>query len=219
MTFNRSGEIFITTKKSIQKLFLIMRIGVLLIIIGCLQLSAKSFSQTITLNVTETPISKVFSAIEKQTGYGFFYRYKDVEQAAPVTLQLTNATLGDALKQCFKNQPFTYVIENKTIVVNKKVPLPQTVVAAAKITVNGVVYDNRHLPLPGVNIRIKGTAAGTVSGNDGKYTITADDDATLVFSFIGLKTREELINKRTEINVTLEEDNTQMSEVVVIGYG
>lgn len=196
-----------------------MRIGVLLIIIGCLQLSAKSYSQTITLNVTETPISKVFSAIEKQTGYGFFYRYKDVEQAAPVTLQLTNATLGDALKECFKNQPFTYVIENKTIVVNKKVPVPQTVIAAAKTTVNGVVYDNRHLPLPGVNIRIKGTSAGTVSGNDGKYTITADDDATMVFSFIGLKTREEPINKRTEINVTLEEDNTQMSEVVVIGYG
>lgn len=215
MTFNRSGEIFITTKKSIRKLFLIMRIGVLLIIIGCLQLSAKSFSQTITLNVTKTPISKVFSAIEKQTGYGFFYRYKDVEQAAPVTLQLTNATLDDALKQCFKNQPFTYVIENKTIVVNKKVPVPQTVVAAAKITVSGIVYDNRHLPLPGVNIRIKGTAAGTISGNDGKYTITANDDATLVFSFIGLKTREEPINKRSEINVTLEEDNTQMSEVVV----
>ncbi|MDP9075976.1 MAG: SusC/RagA family TonB-linked outer membrane protein, partial [Bacteroidota bacterium] len=193
-----------------------MRITVLLIIIGCLQLSAKSFSQTITLNVKSSPIRKVFSAIEKQSGYGFFYRYKDVETAAPVTLQLNNATLEDALAQCFKNQPFTYTIENKTIVVNKKDIPVQNI---TKITVSGAVYDNTHLPLPGVNVRIKGTTDGTVTGTDGKYSLTADDNATLVFSFIGYKTQEIPVNKKAAIDVTLQEDNTEMKEVVVIGYG
>ncbi|ASU33101.1 TonB-dependent receptor [Mucilaginibacter xinganensis] len=218
MTFNLCGKIFLTAKKAIQNLFLIMRITVLLIIVGCLQLSAKSFSQTITLNVKETPIRKVFSAIEKQSGYGFFYRYKDVEQAAPVTVQLTNAPLAEALAQCFKNQSFTYVIENKTIVISKKGEM-RTNIAAAKITVTGVVYDSGHLPLPGVNIKVKGTTSGTISDSNGKYSITTDDEATLVFSFIGLKTKEEPVNKRTEINITLEEDSRQMNEVVVIGYG
>lgn len=196
-----------------------MKLTVLLIVLGFLQISAKSFSQNVTINVKETPIRKVFSAIEKQTGYGFFYRYKDMEQAAPVTLNLTNATLNEALAQCFKNQPFSYVIENKTIVVNKIQPVQASIIPAVKITVAGTVYDNDHLPLPGVNVRVKGTNEGTVTGSDGKYTISADDNATLVFSFVGFKTREEPVNNRAEINVTLEADNTQMSEVVVVGYG
>jgi TonB-dependent starch-binding outer membrane protein SusC len=73
--------------------------------------------------------------------------------------------------------------------------------------------------LPGVNIVEKGTSKGTISSADGSYTIDVSENATLVFSFVGYKATEVPVAGQTTINVTLENDVTALSEVVVIGYG
>lgn len=86
--------------------------------------------------------------------------------------------------------------------------------------VRGVVTDVSGEPLPGVNIVVKGTLQGVVSDLDGNYQITVNSDqAVLVFSYIGYLAQEHTINGRNEINVTLEEDQKELDEVVVIGYG
>jgi TonB-linked SusC/RagA family outer membrane protein len=216
MNLNFSGKITATgiTK---SKLFLTMKLTVLLIIAGCLQLSAKSYSQTITLTEKSATIEKVFAAVEKQSGYGFFYRYKDIAAASPVTVNLKDATLNEALLQLFKDQPLTYVIENKTIVV-KKQPLAPVVKAAKQIIITGQVFDNQNQALTGVNVRVKGTNEGTVTDISGKYSISADENAVLVFSFVGFSTMEQPVNGKAMINVSLQTDN-KLNEVVVVGYG
>src|ERR1041385_8521584 len=73
--------------------------------------------------------------------------------------------------------------------------------------------------IPGVNVVVKGTTNGTTTDADGKYTIAAPDNATLVFSFIGLATEEIAIGNRAVIDVPMKADVTQLSEVVVVGYG
>ncbi|GAB4116341.1 MAG: hypothetical protein OHK0057_13390 [Thermoflexibacter sp.] len=74
--------------------------------------------------------------------------------------------------------------------------------------------------LPGVNITVKGTSAGTVSDADGTYRLSVPEDATtLVFSFIGFRKAEVLIGNRTEVNVTLLVDTRQLNEVVVTSFG
>lgn len=86
--------------------------------------------------------------------------------------------------------------------------------------VRGVVTDVSGEPLPGVNIVVKGTLQGVVSDFDGNYQIKVDsDEAVLVFSYIGYLSQEHAINGRSEINVALEEDQKELDEVVVIGYG
>ncbi len=72
--------------------------------------------------------------------------------------------------------------------------------------------------LPGVNVLVKGTTTGVVTDVDGKYSLTASGE-TLVFSFIGFKTTELQIGDRTTIDVVMESDATQLSEIVVVGYG
>lgn len=89
---------------------------------------------------------------------------------------------------------------------------------AQKITVSGVVRDAQ-APLPGVSILEKGTTQGTASDAEGKFTISVNPDAVLVFSFIGLKTAEVPVNNRTTVEVTLEDDATALSEVVVTALG
>ncbi|WGQ08417.1 TonB-dependent receptor [Pedobacter gandavensis] len=90
---------------------------------------------------------------------------------------------------------------------------------AQELNVKGEVKDEKGLPLPGVSVKIKGTAKGAMTGNNGKYTLTAPGNATLVFSFIGYKTIEQAVNNNTTVNVNLSEDNNELNEVVVIGYG
>ncbi|MDR3236561.1 MAG: TonB-dependent receptor [Prevotellaceae bacterium] len=90
----------------------------------------------------------------------------------------------------------------------------------ATVRVSGVVnYADDGQPLPGVTVALKGTKTVAVTDVDGRYQIAAAAGGTLVFSQKGLKTVEEAIGARREINATLEDDRLQLSEVVVVGYG
>jgi TonB-linked SusC/RagA family outer membrane protein len=88
-------------------------------------------------------------------------------------------------------------------------------------TVSGTVTDaTSGDPMPGVNVIIKGTVLGVLTGPDGKYSLAVSDpNAVLVFSFIGYNTKEQAISGRTAINITLESTTTELEEVVVTGYG
>nr|WP_199001010.1 TonB-dependent receptor [Flavobacterium sp. ASV13] len=89
----------------------------------------------------------------------------------------------------------------------------------AQITVSGIVTDSNG-PIPGVNIIVKGTKTSTVSNFDGTYTLqSVPANSILVFSFIGYKPHEVLVNNKTKIDVLLEENLNDLKEVVVIGYG
>ncbi len=93
--------------------------------------------------------------------------------------------------------------------------------AAAQTTVKGKVTDETGASMPGVNIVLKNTVIGTTSDANGDYSIahTEEGSITLVFSFIGYKTHEELVSGRSIINVAMETDTKTLSEILVVGYG
>ena len=95
------------------------------------------------------------------------------------------------------------------------------IVFAQEFTVTGTITDQTTgEPLPAVNILVKGTQTGTISGVDGNYSITVPgSDAVLVFSFVGYTTLEEPVNGRSRVDVVMEEDILALEELVVIGYG
>lgn len=87
------------------------------------------------------------------------------------------------------------------------------------VRVHGGVTDESGEPLPGVNVVVKGTTQGSITDINGKYQIDAVSKSTLVFSFIGYNSRDEVVGGRKEINVKLTPSNLQVDEVVVVGYG
>lgn len=89
----------------------------------------------------------------------------------------------------------------------------------AQHTLTGIVTDSSNEPIPGVSIVERGTVNGTITQSDGSYNIKVEDDAILVFSFIGMTTKEVSVNARTIIDVVMESEFTDLDEVVVIGYG
>ncbi|WP_299212708.1 TonB-dependent receptor [uncultured Aquimarina sp.] len=87
-------------------------------------------------------------------------------------------------------------------------------------TITGTVTASDGVPLPGVNVLVKNTRIGSLTDFDGNYSIDAPDDArVLIFSYVGFKTKEVLINNRSVVNVTLVEEVNALEQIVVIGYG
>ncbi|WP_299778375.1 SusC/RagA family TonB-linked outer membrane protein [uncultured Formosa sp.] len=90
---------------------------------------------------------------------------------------------------------------------------------AQEKTISGTVSDPNGLPLPGVNIIVKGTTNGTQTDFDGKYSIMSASGEILSFSFMGYKTKTTTVGGASTVNVTLEEDLAQLDEVVVTALG
>ena len=89
---------------------------------------------------------------------------------------------------------------------------------AQNISVSGQVTDASSVPLPGVNIQIKGTSIGTSTDFDGNYSISANQGDVLIFSFVGFKTTEVSVTG-TKLDVSLEEDASALDEVVITAFG
>jgi hypothetical protein len=90
--------------------------------------------------------------------------------------------------------------------------------AQSKITGKVTMAENGS-DLPGVSVSVKGTTRGTTSAGNGNYTINASPNETLVFTFVGFKPLSVKVGNRSVIDVQLESDVSELSEVVVMGYG
>lgn len=200
-----------------------MKFTAIILLIACLHVSAKGFSQRITLSEKNAPLVKVFSSIEKQSGYTFWYKLELVKRVGNVDVETKNATLEEALNLCFKDQPLTYTIIGKTIVIKPKVVRIEeasAIVTPPLITITGKVTNLKGEPLPGVTILIKGTTKGVITDAEGSFSIRVNEkEKFLVFICMGMKKQEVSINGRTLINVVMEGEIANLQEVQIISTG
>ncbi|SFB90288.1 TonB-dependent receptor [Spirosoma endophyticum] len=103
-----------------RKLIMRLNITSMLILVSCLHMYASGYSQRISLNERNAPLEKVLDKIEKQSGYSFFLQTDLLTKSNRVSLHLKNATLENALDELFRNQPLSYSIVSKTIVIKRK---------------------------------------------------------------------------------------------------
>lgn len=94
-----------------------------------------------------------------------------------------------------------------------------TVSAQNSNKIYGIVSESSGTPMIGVSVTVKGTNIGTITDLNGNYQINASSNATLVYSFIGYKVKAVEVAGKSKINVSMEEDNKLLDEVVVVGYG
>lgn len=95
----------------------------------------------------------------------------------------------------------------------------QSALLAQNSTIKGTVRSNDGTTMPGVSVVLKGTTTGTTTNIDGKYSVSAPLNSTLIFSFIGFETTEVQVDGKTQVDVTLNQIASNLSEVVVVGYG
>jgi len=92
-------------------------------------------------------------------------------------------------------------------------------VSAQQITLTGRVSDVSNSPLPGVTVLIKGTSTGTITNIEGKFSLSVNENDIVAFSMIGMEAQEVTITNQTNVDIILNDELTQLNEVVVIGYG
>src|ERR1700748_592779 len=217
MKFN--AKVIPRAKPLVRQILLTMKLTAIIIIAALTQISAKSFSQNITIREKNTSVEKVLSLIEKQTNYHFLFDKLDLPKTQDLNVNINNLPVEEALNNFLKGQQLTYKIFQQTIVLRKAEETQKTTVAVVQ-KVQGTVTDSKGEPLIGVSVKIKGTQFGTVTDVNGKYTINVPDEkAVLVFTFIGYTAKEETVGSRTTINVALADNVNSLSEVVVTGYG
>ena len=204
-------------RRRLFKILLAMKLTAVFIFAALLNVSARTYSQSVSIHQNNVSVDKILKLIKKQSGYNYFYDEDAVAKTSKVNIDVTNISIEEALNLCFKNQPLTYRIFQQTIVVKAKDESKPVVDIAQKV--QGTVTDAKG-PLPGVNVKIKGTTIGTTTDVNGKYALNdIDGGATLVFSFVGYNTQEVAINNRETVDVKLVESQRSLSEVVVVGYG
>ncbi|MGA9650536.1 MULTISPECIES: SusC/RagA family TonB-linked outer membrane protein [Pedobacter] len=188
-----------------------MKLTCIMVFITCLNVSASVFSQEkISLDVKKTKLARVLQIIEQQSSYHFVYSSSYVPVNKDVSITVTNIPVTDVLSTILNRTNLKYSVSDGGLIVisrNKEVP------------VSGTVKDAQGGSLPGATVRVKGTAIGTSSDVNGKFTLNAPENAVLVVSYAGFQTKEISIGTQTSIDVVLAEDTKQLTDVVVTALG
>jgi len=213
----------------LHRIVRIMKITGIIILAALMQVTALVYSQTklLTLKEKNIPIESALKEIEKQSEFFFFYNNKQIDVTQKIDINVTEKTIGEVLTSVLKGTGIHYLIKDRQIVLYSgdlrsitDLLAESNVTQQQQKTISGTVTDSGGEPLPGVSIVVKGTTQGTVTNADGEYTLTnVSSDATLVFSFVGMKTLEVIVGSKTNINVRMEEETIGIEEVVAVGYG
>lgn len=204
------------------KIFRIMKLTWLLLFAALMQVAGANYAQTTKLSLAgkNLTLEEVFEKIEAQSEFSIFYNLQQVDLSKRVDVSFEGEMVDKVLHTVLEGTNLTYSVNNRLIVVHKKDVAPGIPAAAQQGVLTGKVTDKNGTTLPGVTIVIKGTSSGTVTNVNGEYSLAnVPENATLVYSFIGMKTQEINVTGRNVINVTLEQAIIGVDEVVVTALG
>ncbi|TAJ11745.1 SusC/RagA family TonB-linked outer membrane protein [Marinilabiliaceae bacterium JC017] len=204
-----------------KKLWRIMKLSVMLLIAGILQVSAASFGQNtrLTINLKGATLEKVFDEIENQSEFSVFYNKEIVNENSRVNVVVQDADIEKVLDEVLKVDHFKYHIIDKDIIITKQ--FLQAKQQEQKHKVTGKITDDTGDALPGVNVYEKENPTnGVITGIDGSYTIeVSSPDAAILYSFIGFDSQEIIVAGRSTLDITLVPESTGLNEVVVTALG
>jgi len=207
--------------RSVFKILRVMKLMMVLIcFIGLLSSFGKSYSQNTKLSVEfkNSSIESVLNYIESRTEYSFMYDNKKIDISREINISAKDQTVEAILDQLFENG-VNYQMIGKHIIITPKESQSSNSAQQQK-TVSGKVADSSGAPLPGVSVKIKGKPVGTITDANGFYNLSnVPGDATLQFSFVGMKTQEVAVSGKTNLNITMSEETVGIEEVVAVGYG
>lgn len=208
-----------------NRILRIMKLSLFFVTVLTFQLSAVttwSQNEKLTLKMENSTITDVLHSIEAQTGLSFFYQNEQLKSVSPVNVDANGETVTEVLTDILSNTNLDFRIVDKHVVIfpDEKKAANAPLAQQDELPVRGKVTDSQGEPIPGVTVQIKGTQTGTITDMDGNYSIQVPDDATaLIFSFVGMKTRQVMLTGETNVDITLQESVFGLDEVVVVGYG
>ena len=184
-------------------------------------------NRTVTVTFVEERLDQAIEKLEKTAGTHFIYSREVIKSRRKVNYSAQNEKLSVVLEGVLKPLNLRYQVLGNQIMIRKD-QAPQGIVPeetgpmtpALDFKVSGKVTDEKDQGLPGVSILVKGGFQGTSTNSNGNFALDVpNEDAKLLFSYVGFQSQEIAVGKNTVINVILKEDDKTLEEVVVVGYG
>ena len=205
---------------ALKKTFLVMRIIIVISLVCIMQSFAlDSFTQNskISLSVKEMKLEDILMRIEDQTIYRFAYNKTEIDVDKSYSVDINNVEIKELLDKLFLNGVVHYSIIDRQIVLSSS---KESSISQQPKSISGKVTDSSRSSLPGVSVVVKGTTTGVITDMNGDYSLPkVPENATLLFSFVGMKTQEIPVAGKTTINIILIEETIGIEEVVAVGYG
>ncbi|MDB4925983.1 SusC/RagA family TonB-linked outer membrane protein [Mucilaginibacter sp.] len=200
-----------------------MKLTVILLFTVLLQVNASTFAQKVSINKKNISLEQLFKQIRAQTGYYIIYTGKLLSQSKPISINVTNSSVDDVLQLGLKDQPLSYVIENKTVIIKEKEKSLLDKIRDSfniPIVVSGRVTDTLGNNLSGVTIKVVGKPLGTITDKGGAFSLNVQDGDALEFTFVGFARVICYVNRNdNNITIVMHESTTSLSETVIVGYG
>lgn len=206
------------SERNWRKFLLIMRLKVFLILVTCFQVSAAVHSQNklLDMDLKNVSLEQVIWELERKTDFTFMYWTYEISEVKNLSLNMKQKSVNEVLDFCLRGTDLKYEINGDAVVIHKS---KDEKLNRKNHVITGIVKDQNGGALPGVTVLVKGTTIGVATGVDGKFTMRAPRDTVhLLFSFVGMKTKEVEWKGQEMVIVVLEEDSREMDEVVVTGY-
>ncbi|HZL09120.1 MAG TPA: TonB-dependent receptor [Prolixibacteraceae bacterium] len=197
-----------------------MRLTFLFLFAGLMQVSASLYSQNtkLSLEFRNARVVDVLEAIENQSEFRFAYSAEYIDMNRKVNVDVKGKSIEQTLSVLFEGTDVTYSITDRHILLFQADLMSNF--SVQQKPVSGKVTDSSGSTLPGVSVVIKGTTNGTITDSYGIFNLpNVPSDATLMFSFVGMKPQEILVGDQKQINVILQQETVNIDEVVAIGYG
>lgn len=216
-------QLIFTYKFAIMKLFYLICFLTLSGVLQANTLVGQDLNKiVVSLELKSASLKETLKQIEQRSKIRFTYKSEDLSGSDLVTYQKNNQKLSDVLQELLANTGLTYekIATNVLIIKKESVSKDAETAQVSAVVIRGKVTDDKGMPIPGVNVLIKGTTNGTVTAQDGTYTLNAQQNTgTLVVSFIGYIKQEINFSGAGTYNVSLVNEDKGLNEVVVIGYG
>lgn len=189
----------------------------ILMVVALFCLNIALMGQSISLILSNVSVREAMTQLKNKSGYSFVYKVGDLNTSKVISVEASQ--LDEAINQILQGQNVTYEIKDKNIIVQKRQTAQDNPADNLKYKITGIVNDVNGDPVIGATIREKGTVNGTASNMDGQFSLEVGSKAVLEVSYIGYQTQEMRVGGRTALSIVLHEDQQQLEEVVVIGYG
>ncbi|RAJ75006.1 TonB-linked SusC/RagA family outer membrane protein [Chitinophaga dinghuensis] len=211
------------------KLLMIMKWTAVFICIAALHVSAKGYSQKVTINSSSIRLNEVFKDIRKQTGLAFVYDKALLDKTHPVTINARDREFTEVLAECLYAQHLTFEVTSNIIIIKKAPPVGNIILDNITTTVIGQGDIKGHLAGPegeaiiGATVRLKGTEKATITNATGDFTLSGVKDGTylLEVSSIGYEnfTRSVTVkNENIHLDLKLQKSISGLNDVVVVAY-
>ncbi|MDR2413878.1 MAG: carboxypeptidase-like regulatory domain-containing protein, partial [Odoribacteraceae bacterium] len=182
----------------------------------CLSVHASAYSQRarVSVEMTNVPLDDILREISRQANVNFLYNSDMIRGKGTASASAREKEFTAVLDELLATVGLDYAYDTRVVVIRERsAPQPR------EITVKGIVLDGQGLPLPGVTIRVEGSARGATTDREGAFSIALAGKSALLFSFVGMEEQTVTVDPAAagELKIILKEKQVELADVIITG--